>query len=251
MRPLDDKECYSYGTNGVRPHRKTHQHASRAKPTPSKWDDAQKWLVGGMSTGRSADGGVHAKHRNSNADDWRLLSSSSQNGRVSCSSVDGALEYSMVAPPPPPDDSNDAGETKKMDCMMQGSPAAVIRSVCLRDMGTEMTPIASKEPSRTATPLRASTPVARSPISSRSSTPVRRRPEGSVAIADATEPVANMSCRSDEGGAAAVSRAPDANTLESRAAAWDEAERAKFTARCECLSRWLCSNTLFVLYREF
>ncbi|TVU25674.1 hypothetical protein EJB05_28179, partial [Eragrostis curvula] len=247
MRPLDDKECYTYTTNGAatgpRPHRKA--QASRPKPTPSKWDDAQKWLVG-MSNGR-ADGihGAPVKHRNSNADDRRLLSSSSQNGRVSCSSLDGALEYSMVAAPPTPlqlGEGDDAGETKKIDCMMQphGSPVAVIRSVCLRDMGTEMTPIASKEPSRTATPLRASTPVARSPISSRSSTPVRRRPEASAGVAaavvgttePAVAPLGSVSCGGDDGGAVAVAgRAPSANTLESRAAAWDEAERAKFTAR--------------------
>lgn len=225
MRPLDDKECYSYSSNGVRPVRKTHQQAPRAKPLPSKWDDAQKWLVGR----RGADSGVHVKHRNSNADDRRLLSSTSQNGRLSCSSVDGALAYSMVtapSPPPPLGEGDDAGETKRIDCM-HGSPVAVIQSVCLRDMGTEMTPIASKEPSRTSTPL-------------------RRRPEGSVGVTTATAlgatelvaapAVAEVSCGSDEGSAAAVSRAPNATALESRAAAWDEAERAKFTARCGCLS---------------
>nr|GMD69991.1 flocculation protein FLO11 isoform X1 [Ipomoea batatas] len=44
------------------------------------------------------------------------------------------------------------------------------RSVSMRDMGTEMTPIASQEPSRTGTPVRATTPT-RSPTSSRPSTP--------------------------------------------------------------------------------
>ncbi len=46
-------------------------------------------------------------------------------------------------------------------------------SVSTRDMGTEMTPIASVEPSRTATPLRATTPNLGSPINSRPSTPDR------------------------------------------------------------------------------
>uniref|UniRef100_A0A166IKP6 Remorin C-terminal domain-containing protein n=1 Tax=Daucus carota subsp. sativus TaxID=79200 RepID=A0A166IKP6_DAUCS len=45
-----------------------------------------------------------------------------------------------------------------------------IRSVSMRDMGTEMTPIPSQEPSRTATPVGATTPL-RSPISSLPSTP--------------------------------------------------------------------------------
>jgi hypothetical protein len=251
-RQVDDKECYSYTTNGAasgRPQRKSQAAASRLKPMPSKWDDAQKWLVG-MSNG--ADG-IHggkgvAKPRNSNADDRRLLSSSSQNGRVSCSSVDGGIEYNMVvAPPTPPQmgEGDDVGETKNVDCGMllrphghgYGSPV----SVCLRDMGTEMTPIASKEPSRAATPLRATTPVARSPVPSRSSTPGRRRQdEPPVGVAAGLVRTAEQAAGSNvisggegENDGEADGRVPRANTLESRAAAWDEAERAKFTARCE------------------
>ncbi|CAN4113871.1 unnamed protein product [Withania somnifera] len=49
-------------------------------------------------------------------------------------------------------------------------PSSTARSVSMRDMGTEMTPIASQEPSRTGTPVRATTPT-RSPTSSRPSTP--------------------------------------------------------------------------------
>ncbi|PON72714.1 Remorin, C-terminal [Parasponia andersonii] len=49
-----------------------------------------------------------------------------------------------------------------------GIPA--IRSVSMRDMGTEMTPGTSLEPSRTATPVGATTPI-RSPTSSMPSTP--------------------------------------------------------------------------------
>ncbi|XVE51661.1 hypothetical protein DITRI_Ditri02bG0059500 [Diplodiscus trichospermus] len=45
-----------------------------------------------------------------------------------------------------------------------------IRSVSMRDMGTEMTPVTSQEPSRTSTPVGATTPL-RSPTSSISSTP--------------------------------------------------------------------------------
>lgn len=245
------------GGNG-RPQRKNQAAAlSRPKAMPSKWDDAQKWLVGMSSSGGRADaahagGGARVKPRNSNADDRRLLGSSSQNGRVSCSSVDGALEYSMVvtaASPSPRNggegaDDDDVEETKKIDCGMvqqphvHGSPPpkAVMRSVCLRDMGTEMTPIASKEPSRTATPLRASTPVARSPISSRSSTPARRRQEGppvgvtaAAVVGTATEHVAAPGMVGEE--RAVVAHVPSVNSLESRAAAWDEAERAKFMAR--------------------
>lgn len=252
-RQVDDKECYSYTTNGAaaatangRPQRKSQAAASRLKPMPSKWEDAQKWLVGMSNAGADGIHGGKTKPRNSNADDRRLLSSSSQNGRVSCSSVDGGIEYNMVvAPPTPPQlgEGDDVGETKNMDCGMvlrphghvYGSPL----SVCLRDMGTEMTPIASKEPSRAATPLRATTPVARSPVPSRSSTPGRRRQDeppvgvAAVVVRPAEQAAVSNAVSGDEmeSNRGVDARVPRANTLESRAAAWDEAERAKFTAR--------------------
>ncbi|KAL3020217.1 hypothetical protein AAZX31_05G132800 [Glycine max] len=50
-----------------------------------------------------------------------------------------------------------------------------IRSVAMRDMGTEMTPVPSQEPSRTATPVGSATPL-RSPVSSMPSTPRRGAP---------------------------------------------------------------------------
>ena len=45
-------------------------------------------------------------------------------------------------------------------------PTSNVRSDSTRDMGTEMTPIASQEPSRTGTPLIATTPSTRSPVNS-------------------------------------------------------------------------------------
>lgn len=58
-------------------------------------------------------------------------------------------------------------------------PSSTVKSVSMRDMGTEMTPIASQEPSRTGTPVRATTPTMRSPVSSRPSTPGRVAPSSS------------------------------------------------------------------------
>ncbi|KAI5071433.1 hypothetical protein GOP47_0013684 [Adiantum capillus-veneris] len=58
-------------------------------------------------------------------------------------------------------------------------PEPAMRSVSMRDMGTEMTPIASQEPSRTGTPIQATTPLMRSPVSSGSSTPRRIAPASS------------------------------------------------------------------------
>ncbi|KAH7283704.1 hypothetical protein KP509_34G020100 [Ceratopteris richardii] len=51
------------------------------------------------------------------------------------------------------------------------SPSPAVRSISMRDMGTEMTPITSQEPSRTGTPIRATTPTFQSPDSSSPASP--------------------------------------------------------------------------------
>ncbi|GAA0169864.1 hypothetical protein LIER_24247 [Lithospermum erythrorhizon] len=67
----------------------------------------------------------------------------------------------------------DIDESSATRTSTQNSKA--IRAVSMRDMGTEMTPIPSQEPSRTASPLGSTTPM-RSPISSIPSTPRRGEP---------------------------------------------------------------------------
>lgn len=160
---------------------------SRSKPIPSKWDDAQKWLV-------------KNKPRSSNADDRRLLGSSR-------SSIDGVCDEDVAVI---------KTETKRIDCN-ETLWGVTTNKVCLRDVGTEMTPMASKEPSRTATPLGASTPVA-----SRSSTPKKGR-QGNGGSAGANGCKMVEECDLKQIGANRL--------LESRAVAWDEAERAKCLAR--------------------
>lgn len=196
----------------------------RGKPTPSKWDDAQKWLVGFSGGGGGEEGHSKTKPRSSNAEDRRLLHSASQKGRFSCSSIEGLGEE---------------GETKNIDFwkinQATGESPIAMRAVCVRDMGTEMTPVASQGPSRAATPIGATTPALRSPISSRSSTPERSCPtEGYQASAmnlDRKNEFLTLGKgeRDDLTNPAAQPRIPD--SLESRAMAWDEAERAKDMAR--------------------
>ncbi|XP_057510745.1 uncharacterized protein LOC130793109, partial [Actinidia eriantha] len=146
-----------------------------------------------------------------------------------------------------------------------------IRSVAMRDMGTEMTPIPSQEPSRTATPVGATTPL-RSPTSSIPSTPRRGAPaptpngqpnedesqnameisknflsEQELKLKTRREIVAlgvqlgkvniaawaskdekeNNGCRAEAVAAATRERIEN----ENRAAAWEEAEKSKHTAR--------------------
>ncbi|KAG1331337.1 hypothetical protein COCNU_02G013050 [Cocos nucifera] len=273
MRPVDDKGYYIYGSAQDNPRRnsynlefqngnamnKARHHCkvfgSRSKPAPSKWDDAQKWLVGLSGAGYQHHG--KSKPRNSNADDRRLLGLMPPKGRDSCSSADGALEddvaLEIIA--------QDAGEMKKRECNESlwridkpaEDSAMEVRPVCVRDMGTEMTPIASKEPSRTSTPLRATTPVLRSPISSRSSTPGRWR-QGAQHHESYEAGMRNLErngesvffgkasgngwpTREGESDAGKISenkvaeKIRNLDSLGSQAMAWDEAECAKYMAR--------------------
>ncbi|KAF8028903.1 hypothetical protein BT93_E1548 [Corymbia citriodora subsp. variegata] len=142
-------------------------------------------------------------------------------------------------------------------------PPSTARSVSMRDMGTEMTPIASQEPSRTGTPVKATTPT-RSPDSSRPSTPPRAMPTSSQAnssnnhgnemsekelqmktrkeiVALGTQlgklNIAAWAGKEDEGKDISNSlkteavKPPAKNAIETRAVAWEEAEKAKYIAR--------------------
>ncbi|KAF4359480.1 hypothetical protein F8388_001524 [Cannabis sativa] len=144
-------------------------------------------------------------------------------------------------------------------------PPSTARSVSMRDMGTEMTPIASQEPSRTGTPVRATTP-SRSPISSLPSTPGRTALESSstdppIVNLDPTNGlsekelqirtrreiialgtqlgkanIAAWASKEDEDKDASSSLKNIAaeqqaqNVIETRATAWEEAEKAKYMA---------------------
>lgn len=144
-------------------------------------------------------------------------------------------------------------------------PPSTARSVSMRDMGTEMTPIASQEPSRTGTPVRATTPM-RSPTSSRPSTPGRTAPTSSLnpptdhldSNKDLSEKELQMKTRREimvlgtqlgkmniaawaskeeedkDASTSLKTLAPDQpakSVIEIRAAAWEEAEKAKYMAR--------------------
>ncbi|KAK6917132.1 Remorin, C-terminal [Dillenia turbinata] len=147
-----------------------------------------------------------------------------------------------------------------------GLPA--IRAVSMRDMGTEMTPATSLEPSRTATPVGSTTPL-RSPTSSMPSTPRRGAPaptpttdEDSQCSKESSKKesteqelklktrreivalgvqlgkmnIAAWASKDEKEMKASPVKQIDADELErlefeKRAAAWEEAEKAKHTAR--------------------
>ncbi|XP_042501970.1 uncharacterized protein LOC122079506 [Macadamia integrifolia] len=225
----------------------SHYRMALGKQIPSKWDDAQKWLVG--LSRRGDRNRSKSKPRKSNADDRRLISPVLQMKNDSYSGRDEVGEDEI---PCPTSSVQDEGEIKKVDKLSEDSSSA-IRSVCVRDMGTEMTPIASQEPSRAATPLRTTTPEARSPISSRSSNPgsshaqgpenyqtdltlLKRRNEA-VAFGRVEGETRWCNREEEESNACKIyehknnEQARKPNPLQNQAMAWDEAEQAKYMAR--------------------
>lgn len=151
-------------------------------------------------------------------------------------------------------------------------PPSTARSVSMRDMGTEMTPIASQEPSRTGTPVRATTPM-RSPNSSQPSTPGRAA--SSLSPTDISSVhldlnknelsekelqmktrreimvlgtqlgkmnIAAWASKEEEDKDASTSLKNKASeqpksVIETRAAAWEDAEKAKYLARSVYFNR--------------
>lgn len=179
MRSIEDKGCLSHtptheisSNNAINfefhkanGKNRTSQHRTAlGKPTPSKWDDAQKWLVNLSRGGEKSQ--FKTEPRISNVDDRRLIapfpkkedySSYEDEERNVCPSFANTARYEV--------------ETKMVDCdeslwriNKPENSASVVGSIYVRDMGTEMTPIASQELSRAATPIRAMTPAAQSPI---------------------------------------------------------------------------------------
>lgn len=238
MRSIEDKGCLNHvstqetsgggGVNRGGSHHHHHHRTALGKPTPSKWDDAQKWLVKLSRGGEKTQ--WNTEPRSSNADDRRLIASGSQKEHP-CSEEDGGdggmMNYGGI-------------ETKKVDCddsmwRSNENSGSIVRSICVRDMGTEMTPMASHEPSRTATPVRATTPAARSPIASGSSTPVRPCPNGGHTVDAGGTTRFGRERVELSGGNVAENKTLDQdvklNPLETQAMAWDEAERAKYMAR--------------------
>lgn len=252
MRSIEDNNCYSSGPSqdiscngtmsnfefhrGHGTNRSSHPRTTLGKPTPSKWDDAQKWLIGLSRAGESKYGGQpKTKPRNSNADDLRLIAPVPQREQGCSSGDEEEEEYGAhieVKTKKVECDDESIWRINKTSTMQCPVASSAVRSICVRDMGTEMTPIASLEPSRTGTPIRASTPVGRSPIGSGSSTPARchENHQRQMPVESRGQSVTASSGGCENSGSD-QGQARKLNPLETRAMAWDEAERAKYTAR--------------------
>lgn len=210
----------------------------KAKPRPSKWDDAQRWL----SSSRAND---DDRRRSSCADDRLLLPSASQKGRHSWSATDGGAALPAALGLAARDDGEAEAEaeteteTKRVDSVLAyGQPP---RCLSLRDIGTEMTPAGSKEPSRANTP-RATLPATPPPAPSKAGRAIRaprRRPDSSTdggsgsppGLAAADRGAALERADAQERKEAAPGPGAPTTTAVSPATAWDAAERAKHVAR--------------------
>ncbi|CAI9773291.1 unnamed protein product [Fraxinus pennsylvanica] len=188
------------------------QHQSMARsflgPTPSKWNDAEKWIMNKQN--KQSNSSKKTNINLQNQPNWVTAvnsvrvapeSTSYEYNKSSVKRVEfsqpasgtgsGNFGFEYRGAQPTSDSANGMNalidlcpESKDLtEVHIRGSSCSKstiedatgipsIRAVSMRDMGTEMTPIPSQEPSRTATPVGASTPL-RSPISSIPSTPRR------------------------------------------------------------------------------
>ncbi|XP_073114030.1 uncharacterized protein [Elaeis guineensis] len=205
----DNASTYSFEFHRVE---RTSQHLMIGplnRHVPSKWNDAEKWIVsrqmmhpnvlkktGGHNQGncqmnstlsRVAPESTIPDQKLQVADIRRIdpTNSTSQTLTEKFSFVPHYSNYNLVAV------SGDSGQkevSQKEQSVMErlvGESTVVpnVQSVLMRDVGTEMTPIPSQEPSRTASPL-GSLSQTHSPIPSMPSTP--RRGEQASTPAEAT-----------------------------------------------------------------
>ncbi|KAL6847660.1 hypothetical protein ACP4OV_022686 [Aristida adscensionis] len=218
-----------------------------SRPTPSKWDDAEKWISSPTANRTGRAGGATGVAPKKSA-----LAFPEHGGRP-------PAVAKVVAEVP----TNTAASVKNSEALTQPDtfkPAQsasivdepAVRSVSMRDMGTEMTPIASQEPSRTGTPI-----IASSPTSSRTPTP-QRTVEFSISKIESNKEMSEeelqMSTRQEimdlgqrlgkttiaawaskeEKAAANFTSTTDKSVdidRKTRALDWQEAEKAKYLAR--------------------
>lgn len=269
-----------------------------SKPAPSKWDDAQKWIASPTSNRTKngqphGQGGVGLRKINQfgygsrqtsmkvvvEVPDLTLIpfeESLSQESRatggpklvpwegdpyastISYNTIENCVKESAI------NLSQHDSSLSIHSATTIIPPPSTARSVSMRDTGTEMTPIASQEPSRTGTPVRATTPI-RSPTCSQPSSPGRASlsPYHPNNVSDSTKRelsekemqmktrreimllgtqlgkmnIAAWASKEEEENDASTSlknlgQEQQAKSLiETRAAAWEEAEKAKCMAR--------------------
>ncbi|CDY09386.1 BnaA02g26240D [Brassica napus] len=217
---------------------------SFSKPAPSKWDDAQKWIAS-PTANRPKTGQVQA-HASKKGPSFgrqssiKIVDEEPDTKRVDVSQVKketGGHKFvswevdSYLKPVLMVENSATEVNLSRHDSSMATAfaqpPPSTARSVSMRDMGTEMTPIASQEPSRNGTPIRATTPI-RSPVTSAPSSPGRGAREIMVLGTQLGKlNIAAWASKEEDASTSQTSK----SVSEARASAWEEAEKAKHMAR--------------------
>ncbi|TYI04895.1 hypothetical protein ES332_A10G051100v1 [Gossypium tomentosum] len=159
--------------------RAVHSSVTRtySRPMSSKWNDAEKWIMNRQNV-QAINAKKNAVHGQANN---RFPITNMMRVAPQSANADHRLHVNRVAdvmqmPFEKFSFMPSGAQNWEMDLSCTKSSAEdtkvlpTIRSVCMRDMGTEMTPVTSQEPSRTSTPVGATTPL-RSPTSSVPSTP--------------------------------------------------------------------------------
>ncbi|MED6168217.1 hypothetical protein PIB30_010002 [Stylosanthes scabra] len=264
---------------------------SLLRPIPSKWNDAEKWIMrqNTQSTYSKKNTTLHTQPNRMPVTSMVRVAPESalyDHNKLSTAKVTETIrvdKFSFVpsdGTSPVLQDSypqtKDLKEVNELELSCSTTTDdhtafAGIRSVAMRDMGTEMTPVPSQEPSRTATPGGSATPL-RSPTSSMPSTPRRGEPTptplDNTTDEDLQFPTENgrkhlseeemklktrreiaalgmqlgkmniAAWASNDDEEKKKSSARDANAeeherieFEKRAAQWEEAEKSKHTAR--------------------
>ncbi|XP_044945916.1 uncharacterized protein LOC123395058 isoform X1 [Hordeum vulgare subsp. vulgare] len=224
---------------------------------PSKWNDAEKWIAGRH----------HVVHSNPI---FSRKAAASVHGHTGVGGGCVRVVPESAPPPPPPSDakktpaltelsrspspsspsslssvtgpaSKQRRDTKLRTQVQVGAPSS---SVSMRDVGTEMTPIASQEQSRSGTPAGAATPsfsplcsVPASPSASERELQIRTRREiAALGLQLGKMSIASWASKEDrfrtspEKSAGEEDRAKKAE-FEARAAAWAESKKCKLASR--------------------
>ncbi|KAG2303989.1 hypothetical protein Bca52824_032640 [Brassica carinata] len=169
LRPQED-ENLDYDSNassssfefhgGARGERSNQSHASRAYPSrqiPSKWSDAEKWLMSRQNMVMRKNGqGNRIPVRVVPTDNTGYEHNKSRMDPCHSSQAEGFQKFPNFVPTAPhpiltkgllidqSTQSNDHVDTTKASSQCNTTAGPAIRSVCMRDMGTEMTPIPIK-----------------------------------------------------------------------------------------------------------
>uniref|UniRef100_A0ACD5YEP6 Uncharacterized protein n=1 Tax=Avena sativa TaxID=4498 RepID=A0ACD5YEP6_AVESA len=231
------------------------------RQVPSKWNDAEKWIAGrhvvhsnpifskkaaaaAAAHGHQSGGGsvrVAPESAAQPSSDARKASALTELTHSQSPSTSSSLS-SVTGPA-----SKQLRHTKLRSASAAAAARSPSSSVSMRDVGTEMTPAASQEQSRSGTPAGAATPslsplcsVPASPSASERELQVRTRREiAALGLQLGKMSIASWASKDDriltspDKSAGARGRDDDAKKeeFEARAAAWAESQKCKLASR--------------------